>query len=173
MSSFYTHRQYLHSELSKLDFTKKVKCLEFGTGDGSCVIFKEFTDKYENLTVLSYESDLNWLNESNQKYNSKNYIFKHVDWNEFLLDDNFTEVYDLIFVDQSPWEARIKTIEILSKKAKVVILHDYDFYNKGVCEGIFSIDEGSFFYEKFSKDFDMFGYNAELPPTLIMYNKNF
>ena len=172
MNDFYTHREYLHLELSKLDFTKKIKCLEFGTGDGSAVIFKEFTDNNENFTVFSYESDLNWLNETSKKYTSKNYTFKHVDWDEFLNDENFNDIYDLVFVDQAPFEARIKTIELLSKKAKVIILHDYDFFNKGVCDNIFSTTEKSFFYQKFSKNFDMIGHNKMLPPTLVMYNKN-
>ena len=172
MSDYYTHREYLHLELSKLNFTKKVKCLEFGTGDGSAVVFKEFTEQNKNLTVLSYESDLNWLNQTSEKYKSKNYIFKHVDWDEFLDEKNFKEIYDLVFVDQSPWEARIKTIEILTKKAKIIMLHDYDFFNMGICDDTSSITEGSFFYQKFSENFNMISHNKMSPPTLVMYNKN-
>lgn len=173
MESFYTHREYLKNELLKFDYTNTIKCLEFGTGDGSAVIFKELTDKYENLSVTSYESDFNWLTETKNKYENNNYNFIYTEsWDDLLNEENFNDVYDLVFVDQSPWEVRIKTIDLLKNKTKVLILHDFDFYNKGVCDDIFSIGSESFFHKKYNDVFTMVTHIEQLPPTLIMINKH-
>lgn len=172
MNSYYTHREYLRKELSKLDYSKPVTCLEFGTGEGSAVIFKEFTDKYPNLKVLSYESDSYWLSLIKDKYESANYNFFSVDsWQNFLEGFKFENFYDLVFVDQAPWEARILSIDFIKSFSKVIILHDYDYFNKGVCEDIYSTAKGSFFYSKYSKHFLFETYYSELPPTLVMTNK--
>jgi len=50
--------------------------------------------------------------------------------------------------------------------------NDYDYFNKGIIEDIFSVDKGSFLYEKFSNDFILEGKHEILPPTLILKNKN-
>ena len=43
---------------------------------------------------------------------------------------DFSKKYDLVFVDQAPWSARIDTIDFLTdKNTSVFILHDYDQYN--------------------------------------------
>jgi hypothetical protein len=172
MSAYYTHREYLKQELNKLDYEKKLICLEFGTGDGSGLIFKEYTDKYPNLTVISYETDYEWLEKCKNKYQNENYIFNYISsWDDLLISDNLNNTYDLVFVDQSPWEARIQTIDFIKNKSKIVILHDYDFYNKGVCDDIFSVNEKSFFYTKYNDDFLFDCHYSMLPPTLIMKNK--
>lgn len=173
MSDYYTHREFLRKELDKLDYTNKVLCIEFGTGHGSGLLFSEYAEKYDNLKIISYETDSEWLEITREKYQKNNYIFNSVNsWDELLVDKNFQEVYDLVFVDQSPWEARIKSIDLIKNKSKVIVLHDYDFYNKGVCDDIYSVTEGSFFYEKYSNDFDFSPHYTLLPPTLIMKNKN-
>lgn len=172
MSSYYTHRKILIKELEKISSEKNSICLEFGVGHGSSPIFKDFLEKNDKMNVISYETDLEWFNNIKNLYSEKNYIFTHTkNWNDLLVEENFKEEYDLIFVDQSPWEARIKTIDIVGHKSKIIILHDYDYYNKGVCNNQFSVNEGSFFYEKYSKNFDLIPNFEELPPTLIMINK--
>jgi hypothetical protein len=174
MSNYYTHRDYLRKELENLNYNEKITCLEFGTGDGSAVLFKEYSDKYPNMVVVAYESDKEWLDNTRVKYSNKNYTFKDVEsWDGLLVDENFKDTYDLVFVDQAPFEARIQTIDFIKNKSKIIVLHDYDFYNKGVCSDIFSVSNGSFFYEKYSQDFDLIPYYELLPPTLVMKNKNF
>lgn len=172
MSDYYTHREYLKKELDNLNYNNKVTCIEFGTGDGSALLFSEYAEKYENMKIISYEPDLEWLEITKKKYQKENYIFNMVNsWDELLIDENFQEVYDLVFVDQSPWDARIKSIDFIKSKSRIIVLHDYDFYNKGVCDEIYSVNEGSFFHKKYSNDFDFTTYHNLLPPTLVMKNK--
>lgn len=171
MNPFYTHQKYLTEELNRLDYSKPVIVLEFGTGDGSASILQSFAHRYPNLRIESFETDLSWLQSTYSKYCTDNYHFNHVDsWESYLKESMFEEVYDLVFVDQSPWEARIQTINTLKDKTKVFIVHDYDYYNKGVMDDLYCVSEGSFFGDKYSKEFILQG-NNEYPGTLIMRKK--
>lgn len=171
MNDYYTHRKFLEKELSKLDYSKPVKCLEFGTGDGSALLFNSFAKKNKNMLVNSYDNDSLWVKKTAENYALDNYVFSHVDnWDSILTEESFKDAYDLVFIDQSPWEARIKTIDILLDKAKVIILHDYDYFNKNFCEDIYSVGEGSFF-QKYSNKFHIVGEKELMPPTLIMIKK--
>lgn len=169
---YYTHRKYLKKELSLLDSKNKLKILEFGVGEGSSSIFNEFALNNKNIKIEAFETDKAWLDETKEKYELDNYKFTHIDnWNDFLIEKNFQENYDLIFVDQSPWEARVKTLDILINKSSVTILHDYDYFNKGFIEDIFNVGEKSFFGKYLSKEINTKPFCEELPPTLI-FTKN-
>lgn len=173
MSDYYTHRPYLKKELESMKKNIKTNCLELGTGDGSALIFAEYAKSNKNVTITAYDSDYHWLNKTKETYALENYTFNHTNnWAEFFSQNKFNETYDLVFVDQAPWEARIKSIDTLKDKSKVIILHDFDYFNIGVCDDIYSVNEGSFFHTKYGKDFDLFAYHEQLPPTLIMKNKN-
>lgn len=164
---YYTHQPYLIQELEKLKDLPNVKILEFGVGDGSSAIFHEYALKYKNLQINAYETDGNWLNNMRDKYHLDNYIFNDVEnWIDFLISDNFNDECDLIFIDQAPWEARIQTLDLIKNKSKVIILHDYDFYNHGLTSRIYDIGEGTFF-EKYNDAFTLENHYNELPPTLI------
>lgn len=168
MNPYYTHQKYLAEELNKLDYSKPVIVLEFGTGDGSASILHSFAKRYPNLKIESYESNFNWLQSTFHKYGTDNYHFHYVDsWDEFLEKTEFNEVYDLVFVDHDPFELRIKTIDILKDKTKIFVLHDYDFYNKGIMADHYCITEGSFFGDRYSNEFILQG-NNEYPGTLVM-----
>jgi phospholipid N-methyltransferase len=172
-NDFYTHREFLERELSKLNYKNKIKCLEFGTGDGSALIFSKFAKLYKNIEIKAYETNKEWLEITYQKYKLENYTFNFIEnWDSFLENQNFDEIYDLVFVDQSPWEARIKTIDKLRNNAKIIILHDYDYYNKNIITDIYSVGEGSFFHKRYGEYFNFVCESEILPPTLIMYNKN-
>jgi hypothetical protein len=165
-NAYYTHQEYLTAELNKLDYTKPVKVLEFGTGDGSSSIFQSFANRYFNLMIISYESDYGWFINMSKKYPANNYHFHQItSWDEL---NGFVGNFDLAFVDAGPdFAARIKIIDSIKNYVKVIILHDYDFYNKGVIEDIFSVKKGSFF-EKYLNEFTLKGHHEILPPTLIM-----
>jgi hypothetical protein len=168
MNPYYTHQEYLTEELEKLDYKKPVTVLEFGTGDGSAAVLQSFANRYPNLRVESFESDFDWFKDMFLKYSADNYHFYHVEsWDNLILN----EKYDLAFVDAGPdFAARIKIIDLIKDKVKVIILHDYDFYNKGIIEDIFSVSKGSFF-EKYRRDFILKGNHEILPPTLVMTRK--
>lgn len=165
---YYTHRKYLINSLNSLSKKDQINILEFGVGEGSSLIFHEFASKNKNFNITAFETDNLWLNETKNKYELDNYKFNYINnWDDLLVQENFNSEYDLIFIDQSPWEARIKTIDLLIKKSKITILHDYDFYNKGVIEDIFDVGKNSFFGKYLSENISSQGFNEELPPTLV------
>ncbi len=170
--SYDSHKKYLTEELEKLDYSKPVHVLEFGTGDGSASILHSFAKHNPNLRIDSYEDDFNWFRETSGRYLADNYHFHQVEsWDKLFSETIFNESYDLVFVDSSPWDARIQAIEAVKETAKVIILHDYDWFNKGVIEDIYSTDKGSFYDTKYGKDFTFEGYFEVFPGTLIMRQK--
>jgi hypothetical protein len=180
MNPYSTHSQVLKKELEEISNSKGVsRILEFGCGDGSSSIFSSFADSQnqagKRVIISSFESDKEWLDKTKKKYELENYNFNFVDWTSLDFESTFSsQLYDLVFIDQSPWEARIKTLEYFSEKgtAKTIILHDYDYYNKGVCGDILSIRDDSFF-KKWRNDYLLFSYSSELPPTLVMKDRKF
>jgi cellulose biosynthesis protein BcsQ len=169
---YYTHRKYLTDALNSLDKNKKINILEFGVGDGSSFVFNEFASKNKNFNIKAFETDKSWFEETKSKYELDNYEFIHInDWNELLVQNKFKDEYDLIFIDQSPWESRIKTLDLLINQSSILILHDYDFYNKGLIEDIFDTGENSFFGKYLSENISVKGFFEQLPPTLV-FTKN-
>lgn len=170
----YTHQKYLLSELDKINKELNSICLEFGIGDGSSSIFKKILEQNNNITIFSYENDINWYNITKEKYKHNNYHFNFIDsWDVLLNNNNFDKIYDVVFVDQSPWDARIKTIEQLKNNTKVFILHDYDYFNNdSPIIDKKSVDDNSFF-SIFHNDFILEPYFEFSPPTLILRNKKY
>lgn len=185
---WYSHRRSLVKELSKLDFSEEVNILEFGTGYGSAEIFVEYIKKYSNIKVTSFENNKMWFEEMKLKFSLPNYNFYFSeDWVKTFESIDFSKKYDIAFVDQAPWEARILTIDFLTNKnVPTIILHDYDQYNRNNCGNckakienrLYDFNEGSFF-ERFEENFIMeadreFSINdTNHPPTLILKNKKF
>lgn len=172
MNPYYTHQKYLTEELNRLDYSKPVNVLEFGTGEGSASVLYSFIKQYPNLRIESYESDPNWFRKIADKYHSGNYTFHHIEsWDDFFSKAIFDKNYDLVFVDSSPWDARIEAIEHVKFRSKVIILHDYDWFNKGVIEDIYSTGEGSFYDKRYGNLFRFQGYFEIFPGTLVMTRK--
>jgi len=178
MNPYYTHQETLNKILESFDYTKPVHCLEFGSGDGSSSIFNKFCAIHPNLTVDCFEHESGWLNDMSNKYKLTNYNFNVVDWSTINYEKLKIKKYDLIFVDQGDWDARIKTIDELKNNCKYIILHDYCYYN-GFGPGMVhspdmdfnKVGEGSFFH-KYSDDFEVTGVTELFPPTLILKSKN-
>lgn len=162
MSGYYTHRPYLRAELAKISTDKFSYCLEIGVGDGSSLVFNEYAKNNPNVLIEAYEEDSFWRSEMEQKYATYNYTFM----NDFRLI-NLEKQYDLVFVDNAPWEARIEAIDLVKNNAKVIILHDYDYFQGGNMD----VTTG-FFFEKYGGQFKLLAHNDVLPPTLIFYENN-
>lgn len=178
MNAYYTHQDTLNKILESFDYTKPVHCLEFGSGDGSSSVFHNFVQSNPNLTVDCFEHEEGWLTSMSEKYKLENYNFNVVDWSTINYNDLKIKKYDLIFVDQGDWDARITTIDEMKNNAKYIILHDYCYYN-GFGPGMIhspdmvfnNVGEGSFFH-KYSTDFEVIGVTDLFPPTLILKSKN-
>jgi hypothetical protein len=168
LNPFYTHREFLIKELESLKDNPSVSILEFGIGDGSSEILNEYAKKYTHFKINGYEGDIDWMNRMEEKFKLDNYSFHRVNWETFDFTI-FSDVYDLVFIDQAPWEARIKTLDYFynQNNTKNIILHDYDFFNKGIVNDIFSVDSDSFF-GKYINKFNIEGFHDILPPTLIL-----
>lgn len=174
MNPYYTHRPYLIEQLKLLALKDSAKILEFGVGEGSSSILSEFSKNNPHFEVQAFETDLSWIKSMEEKYSHKNYQFFHVsDWADLFSKEEFSDVYDLIFIDQAPWEARILTLNTLIRKAKRIILHDYDFFNVGICDDVFRVDQHSFLSPYF-KEYNILteSFKEILPPTLLIYNKD-
>ena len=178
MNAYYTHQDTLNKILESFDYSKPIHCLEFGSGDGSSSVFHTFAQSNPNLTVDCFEHEESWLNSMSEKYKLNNYNFNVVDWSTINYNDLKIKNYDLIFVDQGDWDARLVTIDEMKNNAKYIILHDYCYYN-GFGPGMvhspdmefINVGEGSFFH-KYSVDFEVTGVTELFPPTLILKSKN-
>jgi hypothetical protein len=173
----YTHEKYTSNELSQLGDNSFV--LELGVGNGSSPLMYEFCKKNPNVTVLAFETDRSWFNQMFDKYGDlPNYVFNLIgDWAD-LSNHIDMEECDLVFVDQSPWEARISCIDLLKDKTKTFILHDYDYFNKidsgfttEECENIYINNETSWLGKKYLEEFFLEDNYDSLPPTLVMRKK--
>jgi hypothetical protein len=177
MDAYCTHQEYTKKELENLK--SKSYVLELGIGNGSSPLMYEFCKNNPKSTVVSFETDSAWFNQMYEKYGDlPNYIFNLIsDWND-LSEHLERKSYDLVFVDQSPWEARIQSIDLLKDKTKLFILHDYDYFNKDdsgfsseSCNSIYVNDDSSWLGKTYSGDFILEDYYEILPPTLIMRKK--
>lgn len=173
MNPYYTHRRVLVDELSKLNYDHPVHCLEFGVGRGSSPIFRRFLMDNKNMIVDAYDNDEKWFVNMSREYAAPNYRFHYISsWDDLFSSDICRGTYDLVFVDQAPWVARTQTIDVLRNCVKVFVLHDYCYYNTGVVDDVFRVDEGSFFHVNFASDFILDAKRELYPPTLVLRNKN-
>jgi hypothetical protein len=176
-NAYCTHQKYTNKELDNLKSNSFV--LELGVGNGSSPLMYEFCKNNPDSTVSSFETDSVWFEQMFEKYGDlPNYIFNLIeDWSDLKNHLN-EEEYDLVFVDQSPWWARIDSINLLKDKTKIFILHDYDYFNKSDNEwvkespnDIYVNDETSWLGQTYSKEFLLENNYEILPPTLIMRKK--
>ena len=184
MSQYYTHQEYLKEELNKLPQNAHV--LELGVGDGSSSIMSDFCLNNPSCKVQAFEGSSKWLRETEEKYClSSNYSLTFLSsWD--LLESHLdiqNKIYDLVFVDQSPWEARINSIKLLSSCTKVFILHDYDWFNKEFwhkdqgltvqSKNIYVNDNSTYLGLTFGEKFTLEDNSTRRPPTLVMRNNEF
>lgn len=168
MNPYYTHQIYLKQELDNISKNKKqqkIHILELGIGDGSSSIFFEFCKDNPQASVEAFENNEQWVISMKSKYELPNYKINYIqDWNSLNYQNN-NNYYDLIFIDQSPWEARIDALDKLYNKFSIGILHDYDYFNPAECK--YCCDNNSYF-KKYLDKYSIHGYFDILPPTMIM-----
>jgi hypothetical protein len=123
--------------------------IEFGCGNGSTDLLHEICKKQKRL-LISVDDNESWLRKYSQKYLGDGYENDNSGWHKFFfvagkngndhqncdhwisfLDNAplLKEIdFDVCFVDQSPWQARLETIKRLRSKSRYIILHDCDFF---------------------------------------------
>lgn len=168
---YYTHRPFLKQELDSLVLTPNKKfILELGVGDGSSELFNNYAKLYSNLEILGIDTDHSWVQSMEKQYSLPNYTILFTEFWEQELYKKLKIKYDLVFIDQSPWMARIEALDYFTDNfTKTIILHDYDYFN--LCSNKYSVDHQSFF-AKYRENYIINGYFQNLPPTLILRFKN-
>jgi hypothetical protein len=125
IDSYYTHQPVTSKILSLAKPGDTV--LELGCGYGSTPLFNFFA-KEKGIIVHTFESDVDWLNKFINEYSStSNHHFYGT--SEWSVLEKFvgTEVF-LSFIDQTPWEARSYSFNLLKDSSKYIILHDCDYF---------------------------------------------
>ena len=130
---FYTHQPYFIEVLKNT--TGNI--LECGCGEGSTVMIREqIRGTYRKL--VSLESNLEWLNKYTHMA-TENHILQHVNadntdcvetgqkWVEHI-EANQLNDFETVFLDSSPWMSRKCCFDYFLDKAKIIIIHDFDYF---------------------------------------------
>lgn len=167
-----THQKYLEYYIKKTEGD----IIEFGTGHGSTGFILDLI-KGTNRKLLSLENDRKWYHKMVELYppDEKHEYILVKDWKEELLklDKNG---YSVVFIDQSPWEARYWTMDYFLDTAEYIIIHDIDYFPK---HDIFGKIVSAFNFD-FSDKFKMWKVyyppqpwpGPTGPPTLVGTNKD-
>lgn len=139
-----THPYHTHQPvLYEMAMRTHGPIIEFGCGYGSTELLHEICKENKRL-LISLDDNLEWLSIFKEKYSTDSewhqFIFvpgkpsaesasaEH--WVEFMnhLDLLQKWHFDVCFIDQHPWQARIETINYMKDKARFLILHDCDYF---------------------------------------------
>jgi hypothetical protein len=111
--------------------------LELGCGDGSTHLIRDRIDN--TRTLYSLESNMDWLNKY-RHLESDNHKLMYVDaanddtdeigekWVSFIKNNIGDIQFEIVFIDQSPWTARLHAYNYFKDKAKYIIIHDVDYF---------------------------------------------
>ena len=167
---YYTHRPYLQkilNDLSRQKSTQPIYILELGVGDGSSELMNIFAKNMPNASILGIETDPVWAETMRHKSSLPNYTINTINsWNIDIYQNLDQPLYDLVFIDQTPWSARIEALDYLYRTDSFItaILHDYDYYNPK--DRPYDIGVNSFFSKYLDKCI-LLEHHEILPPTLI------
>jgi hypothetical protein len=130
---YYTHQPFL---IEIIKYTNG-NILECGCGDGSTIMIKEKI-KNTDRKLVSLESNLEWLKKYTQLADSSHTLY-HVEasnddnletghkWVEFIKQNNLND-FEIVFLDSSPWLSRKCCFDYYLNKAKIIIIHDFDYF---------------------------------------------
>ena len=138
MEPYKTHPYYTHQPffIEIIKFTNG-NILECGCGDGSTIMIKEQI-KNTSRKLISLESNLDWLNKYKHLANPFHELY-HVEagsddtlengnkWVDFIKDNKLND-YEIVFLDSSPWLSRKCCFDYYLNKAKIIIIHDFDYF---------------------------------------------
>ena len=130
---FYTHQPFF------IEIIKNTSgdILECGCGDGSTVMIRDQIEN-TNRKLVSLESDLQWMNKYTYLADESHTLY-HVDagntdcietgakWVDFIERNNLN-TFEIVFIDCSPWLSRKAVFEYFKDKAKIIIIHDFDYF---------------------------------------------
>lgn len=127
---FYTHQPFLKFYAEKC----KGPILELGCGEGSTPLLHEICSN-KGIQIVTMENNSEWMSRYN-KYISPSHRFLSVkdnggadEWIKTFQDHSLDQIaWGLVFVDQSPWEARHASMDFFKDKTDVMMIHDMDYF---------------------------------------------
>lgn len=132
-NEFATHQPVLWTYLHETEGP----VLELGSGYGSTILLHIYCQEMNRL-LFTVDDNPAWLNKfascasDMHKFILLNRSAHREDashWKLFLnREDVRSTQWGLVFIDQSPWEARYHSAEILKNNAQILIIHDCDYY---------------------------------------------
>lgn len=169
---FGTHKRFLKHYIMKTSGD----IIEFGCGHSSTPLIRELI-KGTDRKLYTYESDLVWLKQMEQLLPpTENHVYIHApEWKNTLFNlSSKHSAPSVVFVDQSPWEARYKSFIEFKDKAEYIIIHDVDWFPKnGMFGRVNPSDEFDFDFNDISDNWALYypekPYPASSgPPTLVI-----
>ena len=131
-NEYATHQPFLES------YTRSTTgdVLEFGTGHGSTGLLRHILAG-TGRKLVSIEDNLEWIDKMKGLYpesSEHTYIYlppsddgSH--WKKFLESYKHDTKISVVFIDQSPWEARVWTLTHFLKISEYCMIHDADFFS--------------------------------------------
>jgi hypothetical protein len=129
LDSFNTHRPFLKQFIENTDGN----IIEFGTGYGSTPFILNLI-KGTNRKLISFENDLEWLNEIKTRYpesdNHKYFFSENWETDIPMLAKILSMTFhiDICFIDSKPWESRVLAMNCFKNISKYVMIHDVDYF---------------------------------------------
>lgn len=130
-SDFDTHRPVLTEVVKLLKETRiSLRVLEIGSGMGSTPHLRSLLNSDDYL--LTCEGDQNWYGKMTSLYtpsDNHQWVYAGDSWYHTLRDIAVNhKIFDLVFVDSSPWDSRTMALDLFSNFSSVMVIHDVDFY---------------------------------------------
>ncbi|HSX12795.1 MAG TPA: class I SAM-dependent methyltransferase, partial [Chlamydiales bacterium] len=183
--SYYSHQPVLY----EIAMHSKGPIIEFGCGFGSTDLLHAICKENKRI-LISVEDHLEWLNIFKEKYKEDPwhqffYVpgkpHKESDsvqhWIDFMYNSDLLNSlqFDVCFIDQHPFSARVEAIKFMKNKTKFVVLHDCDYFpmNQIMGKTIVPISEsthGDFDFSEVFKYSKIYYPGSPLwtaPPTLV------
>lgn len=127
---FFTHQPILRYFVENT--TKPI--LELGSGEGSTLYLHQVSEK-QKVMLTTLDNDQKWLARYTKLkglYHNLHMLPNKCDgptWVTAMRDLGLhNKQWGVVFVDQSPWEARVESINMFKAKADLIIVHDADYF---------------------------------------------
>ena len=172
MDPYATHQEFLSAYI----LATSGDIVEFGTGDGSTGLILDLI-KNTGRKLVSFENDKQWFDKMISLYppsDNHEYVFVS-DW-QHAISNLDSSAFDVVFIDQNPWEARLMSMKHFQYSDSYIIIHDVDYFPRNKLFGHMI----SLFEFDFSSDFSKSRVyypkgnwpSPTGPPTLVATNSS-
>jgi hypothetical protein len=174
-----THKKFLqfYVEITNGDI------LEFGTGHNSTGLIRSLIEGSDRK-LISYENNYDWYTLMKKTYpENKNHQYIYIDETKTNWESVISVLpklnFSVVFIDQSPWDARRITMEHFRDTSEYVLIHDVDYFpNNGIFGSVKQIEgqiEGQFDFSDISDNWKLYYPEKPWPaptgpPTLVFSN---